>query len=99
MEIEQVLDETVNYMRERGFNIELPLDRTVVVRTRWDVPIIPVYDLFVNCVRMKSVYGRDEDFREDFESWNDYFGGRLEMFDRTTVFETATQVLAKHGLL
>jgi hypothetical protein len=99
MEIEQVLDETIKYMRGKGFNMSLPLDETVVVRTRWDVPVIPVYDLFVNCVRMHNSYGRDADFREDFENWNDYFGERLEMFDRTTVFGSATQVLAKHGLL
>ena len=99
MEIEQVLDETVKYMRGKGFDMRLPLDETVVVRTRWDVPVIPVFDLFVNYVRMQGIYGRDEEFRYDFESWNDYFGGRLEMFDRETVFGSATQVLAKHGLL
>ena len=99
MEIERILNETVNYMRRKGFNIELPLDQTIVVRTNWNVPVIPVYDLFVNCVRMHRNYGNDEGFRGEFEAWNDYFGNRLEFFDMELVFSSATQVLDKYGLL
>ena len=99
METERVLNETVEYMKTQGFNIELPLDRTIVVRTKWDVPVVPAYDLFVNCVRMHDLYKRSEGFRKDFEDWNNYFGERLSVFDRDLVFRSATQVLDKHGLL